>query len=272
MTASLDFGYPWWLSYGHLVLAGLAGVLLLLSWRRGASWWVRIPLAVVTLWAASVFLLIRFGVDVNSRASMPTENFLRSGTGKVLDLGAGTGRSSIMLLTARPNARLVALDLFAESFNRHFGHNETPQDRLMANLKAAGVDQRVTIVAADMRKLPFDNDTFDGAISSYAIDHLNREGVGQTLSEIRRVLKPGGEFLMVIVNGRDPWLRYAFGPLLAHGGFRGASWWTSKIQEAGLEVVETGTAPASFYAVASRPKMDTPTTTPRPAPASRRGP
>jgi hypothetical protein len=34
---------------------------------------------------------------------------------------------------------LVALDLFGDSFQRHFGPGDTPQQRLLANLKAAGV-------------------------------------------------------------------------------------------------------------------------------------
>jgi SAM-dependent methyltransferase len=252
ILTSLDFGYPWWLGYGHLAVAGAVGAVLLLGYWRKWSKLSLILLGVVTLWAASVFLLIRFGVNINSVAAMPTGNFLRSGTGRVLDLGAGTGRSSIMLLSARPKATLVALDLFGESFDNHFGHSETPQQRLLANLKAAGVDQRASIVTSDMRKLPFEDATFDGIVSSYAVDHLGQDGVKQTLAEASRVLKPGGEFLMVIVNGKDPWMRFAFGPLLAHGGFRGAPWWEASVQEAGLKVTETGTVPASFYILARR--------------------
>ena len=37
--------------------------------------------------------------------------------GRVLDLGAGTGRSSIMVLTERPQATLVASDLFGPSIH-----------------------------------------------------------------------------------------------------------------------------------------------------------
>jgi SAM-dependent methyltransferase len=253
MTTSLDFGYPWWLSYGHLVLAGGTGSLLLLGFFRRWSLWLLIPLAAITLWAASVFPLIRFGVNLNSAPALPTESFLKTGGGKVLDLGAGTGRSSIMVLAARPNTTLVALDLFGESFDQHFGHRETPQQQLMANLKAAGVDQRVSVVTADMRKIPYPDTSFDAVISSYAVDHLRRDGVKQTLAEVFRVLKPGGEFLMVIVNGRDPWLRYAFPMVAAHGGFRGTDWWKATVAESGLHVDEDGMVPASYYILADRP-------------------
>src|SRR6185295_17844571 len=119
------------------------------------------------------------------------ENFFRSGTGRVLDLGAGTGRSSIMVLAARPQANLVALDLFGDSFEHHFGNSETPQQKLLTNLKLAGVDQRATIQTADMRKLPYEAASFDAVVSAYAIDHLNRQGSDETLLEAARVIKPG---------------------------------------------------------------------------------
>ena len=32
-NAPLDFGYPWWLSYGHLVVLAPAAALLLLGYR-----------------------------------------------------------------------------------------------------------------------------------------------------------------------------------------------------------------------------------------------
>jgi SAM-dependent methyltransferase len=151
-----------------------------------------------------------------------------------------------MVLAARPQATLVASDLFGDSFERHFGPGESPQQRLLRNLKAAGVDQRASIVMADMRKLPFEAGSFDAIISSYAVDHLNREGIDQALGEAARVLKPGGDFLLVLV-ANDRWVKFAFGPLLSHGGTRGSAWWGARVKEAGFQVVEEGTSPATLY-------------------------
>ena len=97
---------------------------------------------VVALWSAAAFLVDRFVINVNGRPTLPTERFLASGVGRVLDVGAGTGRSSIMVLQARPRATVVATDLFGESFDQHFGRNGNPEQRLLANLRTAGVDQR----------------------------------------------------------------------------------------------------------------------------------
>jgi ubiquinone/menaquinone biosynthesis C-methylase UbiE len=251
LGVELDFGYPWWLSYGHLVIAlpaialtGFAG------WQKWPRWSVAV-FGVLALWASVAFLLIHFGVNINSRATLPTESFLSQGYGKVLDLGAGTGRSSIMVLAARPQASLVALDLFATSFEGHFGKGLSPQERLKRNLVAAGVEGRTTIETSDMRKLRFGDGSFDALVSSYAVDHLNREGVGQALAEAARVVKPGGDFLLSLVSN-DRWVKFAFGPLLSHGGTRGREWWTTKLREAQFEVVETGNSPATLWLLARR--------------------
>ena len=250
-NTSLDFGYPWFLSYGHLLIFAAAASLLLLGFLRKWPRWPMIVLATLTLWSGAGFFIMRFVVNINGRAALPTQNFLSSGQGRVLDLGAGTGRSSIMVLTARPNATLVASDLFAESFDSHFGPAGKPQDRLMANLKAAGVEQRATVETADMRKLPFEAASFDAVTTSYAIDHLGRDGAKQALSEIARVVKPGGDVLVILV-ANDRWVKFLFGPLLSHGGTRGPAWWTSTVQDAGFQILEQGTAPATIYILARR--------------------
>jgi len=249
--APLTFGYPWWLSYGHVMVIVAAVSLLLLGHARKWSRGPMLLVGVVVLWSTAAFLVARFVIDANGRASLPTQSFLRSGTGRVLDMGAGTGRSSIMVLEARPQATLVALDLFGDSYAQHFGRGQSPQQRLLTNLKAAGVEQRAIIEAGDMRKLPFEPAAFDAIVSSYAIDHLNRQGINQSLAEAARVLKPGGDFLLMVI-AKEPWLQFTFGPLLLHGGTRGPAWWIERVQEAGFQVLEQGTRPATLYLLARR--------------------
>ena len=249
---NLDFGYPWWLSYGHLVIAAVTIALSLLAARLRWPKWPRIVLGTLALWSATVFLLVQFGLGINTVQPLPTEAFFPSGTGRVLDIGAGTGRSSIMVLAARPQATLVASDLFGDSFDHHFAHDGSPQQILQKNLQAAGVAARATIATADMRKLPFDDASFDALVSAYAVDHLNRDGSKQALAEARRVLKPGGEFLLMLVEN-DPWAKFAFGPLLSHGATRGRPWWSGAAKDAGFEILEAGTKPATLYFLLRRP-------------------
>lgn len=246
MHQSIDFGYPWWINYGHLPIVAI-GVLLLFTGIRLR--WPKLalaPIALAVLWALSAFAVARFVFNTNGLATLPTERFLASGIGRVLDLGAGTGRSSIMVLQARPRTTLVALDLFGESYQEHFGTAQSAQQKLMANLRAAGVAERATIQQADMTQPPFDAASFDAIVSSYAVDHLSLADIQKTLHEASRVLKPGGDFLLSVI-AKDPWLNFAFGPLLMHSRLRGAQWWTSQLEAAGFDVVESGVRPGTLY-------------------------
>lgn len=251
-TSSIDYGYPWWLTYGHLpILVAMLTVLFVGCVRRWRIWTI-ILVAAVALWSGAAFLVDRFAIDVNGRPTLPTERFLASGVGRVVDVGAGTGRSSIMVLQARPHATLVATDLFGESFDQHFGRNGNgPEERLLANLRAAGVDQRASIVKADMRQLPFNSAEFDAVVSAYAMDHVNRAGSDQAIAEAARILKSGGDFLLMVV-AEEPWSEFAFGPLLKHGGARRSDSWTEHVRKAGFQVIEQGTRPLTFYLLAHR--------------------
>lgn len=246
----IDYGYPWWLTSGHAwLLLGLV-VLVAVAWRLKAPRWLTGLLLAVGVWAGvSAGAIAAFGI--NGVPPLATERFLTGGTGRVLDLGAGTGRSSIMVLRARPYVTLVASDLFGESFSQHFGPNGTPQDRLMANLRAAGVEARATIATADMTRLPFETASFDAAVSAYAMDHLTRDGAVQALAEAHRVIRPGGEILLILVNN-DGWTMLAFGPILAHGGLRSDAWWTEAATGAGFRLIEAGRSPATRYFLLGR--------------------
>ena len=202
-------------------------------------------------WSFAAFVVARVSLDVNGKLALPTQQFLVSGAGRVLDMGAGTGRSTLMVLEERPRTTVVALDLFAESFTRHFGEGTSGQSRLLANLQAAGVAQRATIQTADMRKVPFDSGTFDAVVSTYAIDHLNRDGITQALGEAARVLKPRGEFLLMVI-AKDFWLKFTFGPLLVHSGTRGPEWWADQVHAARFDIVEEGMRPATLYVLARK--------------------
>ena len=251
MHSQINYGYPWWLSYGHLVIALLAIAVFLVAWRLRWHWIFRAVIGVVAVWALSAFLAVHFLFDVNRPGTLPTAAFLQSGTGRVLDLGAGTGRSSIMVLEERPQCTLVAFDEFGRSYEMHFGGSGTGQQKLLENLRLAGVDSRAEIRQGDMRQLPFEPSSFDAVITAYAIDHLGAKGRKETLAEASRVLKPNGEFLMMVVY-KDPVLLYTFGPLLVHMRGGNAEYWDKMLNEAGFDVVENGVKPGTLYVLARK--------------------
>ena len=258
MHSPIDYGYPWELFYGHLILAALTVPLLVLALKRKWSKWIQGIVGLLALWSLAGFLIVQFGFRLNQTPELPTESFLKSGTGKVLDMGAGTGRSAIMVLQARPNATLVALDQFGASYEQHFGEKGSEQQvldagrrHLMANFEAAGVDKRATIQQGDMHKMPLDAASFDAVVSAYAIDHLGREGRTSALAEAARVLRPGGEFLLIVVNN-DFWMRFVFGPVMLHSRLPSQQTWLDALPKAGFTVTEMGTPPATFYFLSRR--------------------
>lgn len=236
ILAGYNFGYTWPWTHGHLALAA-AFALISILWRR--RWW-RITFICLTLWALTAFLANQYVVGYDAPLTLPTQNFLPSGTGRVLDLGAGSGRTSLMVALARPRARVVALDNFSAEYIKGNG-----PDLLMANARVAGVADRMEILTADMRKLPAEGASFDGVVSSYAIDHLNRAGIEQTLRETRRVLRPDGEFLLMVIH-KDIWASYIYGPFVFHGA-AGPGFWSRQLEDSGFAIVEQGTAPGTAW-------------------------
>jgi len=87
---------------------------------------------------------------MNEPLTLPAAGFLASGTGRVLDIGCGAGRTTLMVALARPRADVVALDNFSADYISDHG-----APHIMRNMAAAGVDRRVTIEKADMLRLPF---------------------------------------------------------------------------------------------------------------------
>jgi SAM-dependent methyltransferase len=246
MRSLIDIGYTWPWTSGHLVILAVAlGAFGLARWR-GWHWLTLAAFGLLAAWALAAFLVVQFVFRFNDIPALPTQSFLASGTGRVVDLGAGSGRSSIMVLRERPGATLVALDNFSATYIRDHG-----PAKLAANLRAAGVDGRAEVKPGDMRELPFPDASFDAVISAYAVDHLDREGAARTLREASRVLRPGGQILLQIMNP-DWWMRLAWGPMLLHGAHAGSmrDRWTASLERAGFRVVEQGTQPASLYLLA----------------------
>ena len=126
-----DFGYSWWLVYGHLVPLALFGVLAAVSvWRRW-RWWITAASGLVALWALIAFVIMQ---SLNRPVPLPSERFLAGGTGRVLDVGAGSGRLTVGVLQARPHATATALDIYSG----YFGIEDNTPERLMANARAGG--------------------------------------------------------------------------------------------------------------------------------------
>jgi SAM-dependent methyltransferase len=54
------------------------------------------------------------------------------------------------------------------------------------------------VLDLNCEKLPFDDNSVDFAFSSHALEHLTLDGFFNVLGEVYRVLKPGGQFKLVV--------------------------------------------------------------------------
>ncbi|MBL8137760.1 MAG: class I SAM-dependent methyltransferase [Acidobacteria bacterium] len=239
-----DFGYEWPWTWGHMIAAvcftALAAGLVRVRWRRAGA-----LCAALALWAAAGAVIVNLVLGFSLPIRLPTERFLASVEGRVLDAGAGSGRSALMVLAARPRATVTALDIFGAEY----GIGGNGPERLMANARAAGADPRLEVRVGDMRAMPFEPRTFDGAVSAFAIDHLSRADVEKTFAEMARVLKPGGQFLLLVIN-QDAWVRTALPFFVHHGYFGGRASpdrWRSGLERAGFTMLEQGTQPGTLY-------------------------
>ena len=246
-----DFGYSWPWTYGHLMAAIVFGLLAAWAWRAAWPRWIGVTSMVLALWAVAGVAIVHGALRFNLPLQLPTDAFLRSGSGRVLDAGAGSGRGTLMVLLSRPQSTVVALDIFSEGY----GIEDNTPRRLRANAARAGVADRLEVVTGDMREMPLPTASFDAVVSAYAIDHLSREGISRSLGEVRRVLRPGGEFLLIVI-GPDTWVRVAFPFLWAHGYFgpgTASDLWRDRLRTAGFVVREEGTEPGTLYFLARTP-------------------
>jgi ubiquinone/menaquinone biosynthesis C-methylase UbiE len=136
------------------------------EWRRGAA--VRAQ----ALGPATEMMLDLAKVDAGSR---------------VLDVGAGTGDSTLVAAQrVGPNGRVLATDISASVL-----------EIAAESARHAGLSNVDTLVV-DAQRLDLESDSFDAAVSRNCLMLI--PDYHQALTQIRRVLKPGGRFAAMVFS------------------------------------------------------------------------
>ncbi len=118
-----------------------------------------------------------------------SEHFKQKGFKKILDLGVGLGRHSIFF--AQKGFDVSGIDISEYAVNRL---------KEISDKNNLNIDVR----QANMLKLPFDDNNFDVVFSYNVIYHTDTKGFDTVLSEIKRVLRSGGEFYFTMIS-KNSW-------------------------------------------------------------------
>ena len=122
------------------------------------------------------------------------------GDEQVLDIGCGRGLMLIGAAKHLTTGKATGIDKWqAEDLS-----GNRPEATL-ENARREGVAERVQVRTADMKDLPFPDNTFDLVVSRAAIHNLySPDDRAKAIDEISRVLKPGGQALISdIRHGRE---------------------------------------------------------------------
>jgi len=103
----------------------------------------------------------------------------------ILDVGCGTGSLAIVAKRrAGALGRVSGVDASAEMLAR-------------AEKKARKARESVEFKQAPVQSLPFPDRLFDCATATVMMHHLSRKSRGECATEVLRVLKPSGRFLVI---------------------------------------------------------------------------
>lgn len=117
---------------------------------------------------------------------------------RVLDVGCGQGIDLAQF--ARAGARAIGIDL-------------TPRHVALARAHLAALALPAEAAIADAERLPFADGSFDWVSSNGVLHHT--PAIADALSDIRRVLRPGGEARIILYNRNS--FHYWVGQVLARG-------------------------------------------------------
>jgi len=126
--------------------------------------------------------VISFGIDIKWRKKV-VDLVEKINPETILDIATGTGDLAIAL-TKTNATKIIGLDLSS-------GMLEIGKQKVSKK----GLDKTIEMVLADSENIPFEDNTFDAITVAFGV--RNFETLEKGLSEILRVLKPNGIFVIL---------------------------------------------------------------------------
>lgn len=114
------------------------------------------------------------------------------GARKILDVGCGPGSFLSVLAEAHPELEAVGVDIASPQID-------------FAREKVASRFPKIGFELLQNERLPFPDNSFDAVTCIEVVEHIHPFLAAKILSEIRRVLKPEGFFVITTPNYRSLW-------------------------------------------------------------------
>ncbi len=188
---------------------------------------------------ASVYPVSTFFFHSKAHACALRHSGIRNGM-RVLEVATGSGEMFRRLVKANPDGRTFGLDL---------SPNMAAHTLRVARKACPQADAHCG--AVDVRSLPFRSGSFDAVMCCYLLELLSQEDIQLTLREIRRVLRAGGTFSLVVIGQNVK----MFNHLYTVGGNLVPAFWGRQVEsgvpelirEAGMRVVTDRFVRQGFY-------------------------
>jgi demethylmenaquinone methyltransferase/2-methoxy-6-polyprenyl-1,4-benzoquinol methylase len=126
--------------------------------------------------------VISLGIDVSWRKKV-VKLVSEVNPKKILDIATGTGDLALMMAELNPD-KIVGLDISP-------GMLEVGKQKV----NKANLSDKIEMVVGDSENIPFEDNTFDAITVSFGV--RNFENLDKGLTEIYRVLRPGGKFVVL---------------------------------------------------------------------------
>ena len=185
-----------------LAMGALAATFGAPLWPPAA--WLAPVLGIAALYPLGMFALMLWeslAVKVRGREAI-LDLVTWRGDEAVLDVGCGRGLMLVGAARRLTTGRAVGVDLWLAR-DQSSNAKAAPLD----NARIEGVADKVDVETADMRALPFAGNSFDVVVSNWAVHNLEAEADrARALSEMVRVLHPGGTILLTDIACRDEYL------------------------------------------------------------------
>lgn len=126
--------------------------------------------------------VISFGIDIKWRKKV-LSLVAEKNPDSVLDIATGTGDLAILMASTKAN-KIIGLDISAGMLS--VGRKKIEERKL---------SQKIEMILADSENMPFEDNSFDAITVAFGV--RNFENLEKGLTEILRVLKPNGIFVIL---------------------------------------------------------------------------